>query len=233
MEIDDQNKIKAFWLMPVYHYGTGAVKCWELTIVQIMKDLKSYSEDEDYGSPSRYDIVAVRMGQGQGTRYSLKVKPPKPAAAEVKEAWAKVKPTFDLSRIWKGGDVFGTPEKSEESDGEDYQPFPPKKGTPEEASEFDDPPPAAAAPAPEPEDEKRKALYKGIFGLGKELFPDAKNPEVLKTMLKVLGVNLRSFKAASLPELTLCYSTMQSERERRAKRAAENPPDVTDEDLKF
>lgn len=95
---------KSFMAFPVYNYNEKVVQICELTQKTLMKPLKSYIRNEDYGNPTGYDITVTRSGEGMNTSYTLVASPPKPLSKEVELVWLKNPAECDA--LFINGDCF-------------------------------------------------------------------------------------------------------------------------------
>lgn len=102
-EVGDDG-IKQFMAIKVYNYNEKCIQVLQLSQKTILRDLKSYAENSDYGDPTGYDIEIVRKGDGMNTRYQVIVSPPKPISAEVKKADEAI--DVDPALLFINGDPF-------------------------------------------------------------------------------------------------------------------------------
>jgi len=103
----DPDSIKHFWAMPVWNYDTKSIQILEITQRSIQKAIDSYVKNKNWGSPTEYDILVNRIGEGLDTEYAVTVNPKDPVDGEVIASWNEIKPNFDLNRLFEGGDPFG------------------------------------------------------------------------------------------------------------------------------
>ena len=96
--------VKQFMAVKVYNYNAQDVQVWQVVQKTIMKSLKGYTENEEYGSPTGYDIVISKTGEGKMTRYNLVANPPKALPKEVAEA--DTAQGVDLDALFLNGDPF-------------------------------------------------------------------------------------------------------------------------------
>lgn len=95
-EVDGQ--VKYFWAMVVYNYEAEAIQILQLTQKGIQKAIKEYSQHEDYGRPTTYDLTIKRTGDSMETRYSVIASPPKPLDEEIKKLYKETK--IDLNKLY-------------------------------------------------------------------------------------------------------------------------------------
>lgn len=103
-DIQEPDKIKHFWAMPVWNYQDGKVQVLEITQKGIQTELRRLAKDEDWGSPLNYDVVITKTGEKLETKYSVQPKPAKP----LDEAISKIfkASTINLEALFEGGDPF-------------------------------------------------------------------------------------------------------------------------------
>jgi hypothetical protein len=106
----DPESIKHFWALPVYNYKAGAIQVLEITQKTVLKALKSYAKDQDWGDPRNYDIVITKVGEKLETEYNVMAKPAQPLATEIQIEWEGMQDAFDLNRLYEGKDPFSPDE---------------------------------------------------------------------------------------------------------------------------
>lgn len=99
---------KHFWAMKVWNYKDEMVQILQITQASIQKPIKGYANDEDWGSPTGYDIVVSKSGEGLETEYQVKPKPAKVLDPAIKELCDNVE--VNLSALYEGKDPFETTE---------------------------------------------------------------------------------------------------------------------------
>ena len=96
-----------FWAFPVWDYKTESVKILEVTQVTVMRGIKDYLEDDDYGKdPSKYDFIVIKDESGDKTEYRVKAKPPKPLDEGIMQLYRDL--DIDLTAMYRGEDPFGS-----------------------------------------------------------------------------------------------------------------------------
>jgi hypothetical protein len=105
-EIDKRGS-KHFWAMPVWDYADGSIKVWELTQKTIMGAIQALSVNKKWGNPVHYDLSITAKGDGMDREYSVLPEPRERAAPEIVSAWVALRETFDLTKLFTGGDPFG------------------------------------------------------------------------------------------------------------------------------
>ncbi len=96
---------QAFWAFTAYNYQTRKIEILEVIQVTIMRGMRDYLKDEDYGEdPKKYDFIVVRDESGEKTEYRVKAKPPKELDAGIVRL---VKDTnINLQALFEGKDPF-------------------------------------------------------------------------------------------------------------------------------
>ena len=100
----EPSKIKHFWAFVVYNYATEAIEILQLTQVSIMKAIRDYAQDEDWGNPKGYDIKITRSGQKLDTEYIVSAKPAKELDKEVVKKFEAKK--INLEALYEGKNPF-------------------------------------------------------------------------------------------------------------------------------
>ena len=102
-------KAKHFWAMKVWNYATKEIEILEITQRGIQDDLRSISQNEDWGSPvGRYDLTVEKTGKGTDTTYSVTPHPHKPNSEEIDKA--DKEKFVNLDALFAGEDPFSAPE---------------------------------------------------------------------------------------------------------------------------
>lgn len=99
-------KIKHFRAFPVYNYQTNAIEILELTQTGIMGTIKEYIDNPKWGSPTGYDIIVARTGEGLDTEYTVTVDPKEDLTKEIKEAYESMNIYIDA--LFTGDNPFTT-----------------------------------------------------------------------------------------------------------------------------
>src|SRR3990167_4285809 len=110
-EVDDPSEIKYFWAMPVFDYEDKEIKILEITQKSILKAIKSYANDEDYGNPTGYDIKVTGTGEGLERRYLVTPKPPKKLDPAIIQLYKDME--INLDALFDGDDPFKVSAKKE------------------------------------------------------------------------------------------------------------------------
>lgn len=106
-QVDMGKKIKHFWAFPVWNVDEKLVQVYQITQKSIMDKIKTLTQDEDWGDPTQYGLVISRSGEKLDTKYEVTPKPKTPLPDEALIAWDKVRPTFELEKLFDNGDPFG------------------------------------------------------------------------------------------------------------------------------
>jgi len=123
-EVDQKkDKIKHFWAFAIWNVESKKVQILEITQKTIMDSIKALTQDEDWGDVTGYDIVVTRTGEKLETKYTTTPKPHKELDQEAKNAWAEVKPKFDLNKMFTDENPFGDDDEDDEKkDNTDWDP---------------------------------------------------------------------------------------------------------------
>ncbi len=101
---DPKKPIKHFWAFTVWNYNENSVQILEITQNTIQTSIKNFSEDADWGDPTKYDIKVTRTGESLDTEYTISPKPHKDITPEMLEAISKK--TITLEALFDGKDPF-------------------------------------------------------------------------------------------------------------------------------
>lgn len=103
-ELEDEEKVKHFWAMPVYNYKEEKIQILEITQKGIQKSIKALAKDKDWGSPIGYDLVITKTGQKLETEYQVQPKPAKELEKGIVEAYKGM--FINLDALYLGEDPF-------------------------------------------------------------------------------------------------------------------------------
>lgn len=106
-QVDDPGQLRHFWAMVVWNYEAKKLQVLEITQKGIMKSLKTYAADKDWGNPKGtegYDIVVIREGEKLETKYQVSTKPKKELDKAVTKLYAEA--DINLDALYKGEDPF-------------------------------------------------------------------------------------------------------------------------------
>lgn len=103
-DIEENEKVKHFWALPVWNYQEEQVQILEITQKSIQKAITALAKDKDWGSPTKYDIVITRSGEKLETEYQIQPKPAKDASVEILGAYRHM--SIDVSQLFLGEDPF-------------------------------------------------------------------------------------------------------------------------------
>lgn len=118
-EVDDEDRVKHFWAFPVWNYQEERVQILELTQKSIQKAIKALVADEDWGTPTGYDLVITRSGQKLETEYQVQPKPAKELDKEITKQYNEM--NINLEALFENGDPFeSTNEKVDVDDVPDF-----------------------------------------------------------------------------------------------------------------
>src|SRR3990167_9896089 len=85
--LDEPDKAKHFWAMPVWNYKQEKVQILEITQKGIQRTLRALAKDKEWGSPLEYNISVVRTGESLQTVYETMPSPHKPLDEKIKKAY--------------------------------------------------------------------------------------------------------------------------------------------------
>ena len=102
--INPDRAVKFFWAMIVFNYFANEIQVLQITQKGIIGAIEKLAKDEDWGSPSGYDIKVTRKGEGMDTEYTVNPVPHKPLSADVIQAFND-KPVY-LPSLFEGEDPF-------------------------------------------------------------------------------------------------------------------------------
>lgn len=105
-EINPDERPKHFWAFVVWNYESEMVQILELTQKTIMRAIRAYTKDDDFGDPKGYDIVINREGEGLETEYTTRAKPPKKLDEDIKAAYESM--DINLEALYDGEDPFAS-----------------------------------------------------------------------------------------------------------------------------
>lgn len=108
--LDEDNPPKKFMAMAIIDYADNQVKIWEITQQSIIKAIKAYSGNEDWGNPFTYDLNINKKGESLKTKYTVTPSPKKPLSKELVKA-AQAKPC-NLEALYEGEDPWSETEEN-------------------------------------------------------------------------------------------------------------------------
>jgi hypothetical protein len=97
-----------FWKVPVYDYGTGAIRILSIKQVTVQRPIAELSANEDWGSPTDYDITVTKSGDGFETEYSVVPSPKKPMEKLILDEYKDAK--INMEALLTGDDPFAAPD---------------------------------------------------------------------------------------------------------------------------
>lgn len=83
---DPENPPKKFLALVVFDYSDNAVKILELTQQSVIKAIKAYAANPDWGNPFTYDINVNKTGEGLKTKYTVTPSPKKATSKDIMRA---------------------------------------------------------------------------------------------------------------------------------------------------
>lgn len=123
VEMTEKNSPKHFIAFAVWNYLEKKVQILEVTQSSIYGKINLYSKKASWGDPTQYDFIITKTGEGMATEYEVTPEPKSELAVEAQAAWDKVKSTFDLNKLYEGGDPFSGEEKHSDEINVDDIPF--------------------------------------------------------------------------------------------------------------
>lgn len=105
IRFDDKGKpekIKHFWVVVVYDYGSESVAILEITQATIQRAIHALFQDSDWGHPNGYDIKVTRSGSGIDTDYQVSPVPHKAFDYSYAAGWEEI----DLESLFQQSDPF-------------------------------------------------------------------------------------------------------------------------------
>jgi hypothetical protein len=105
-EVDEEDKIKHFWAMPVWNYQEEKVQILEITQKGIQKSIRAMEKSKDWGSPLEYDILVTKSGQKLETEYQVNPIPPKKLDPAIYVIYENME--INLEALFEGEDPFAS-----------------------------------------------------------------------------------------------------------------------------
>ena len=90
--------------LAVIDHEDETVKILELTQQSIIKAIKAYAANPDWGNPFSYDLTIGKSGEGLKTKYTVQASPKKPLAKNLVST-ANEKPC-NLDALYEGSDPW-------------------------------------------------------------------------------------------------------------------------------
>jgi len=91
----------------VWNYNTEQIEVFVVDKATIWKPLAEYNNNEDWGSPTNYDITITKVGEGRDTTYSVIASPAKALDKQIADKFKSEKESIDLEKIFTGENPFG------------------------------------------------------------------------------------------------------------------------------
>jgi hypothetical protein len=96
-------RMKHFWAMAVWDYGSSSVKLLQITQSTIQNNILGLVRDPDFGHPTKYDLKIARKGKALETEYTvMPLHKPMPEEAIAEYLW---NPVY-LEALLHGADPF-------------------------------------------------------------------------------------------------------------------------------
>ena len=103
-DIDNVEELKYFWAMIVFDYAEERIKILEVTQPSVLKAIKAYARDKDFGDPKEYDFKVTKTGDGKESRYQTIAKPPKKLDSAITQLYRDM--DINLQALFNGSDPF-------------------------------------------------------------------------------------------------------------------------------
>lgn len=97
--------IKPFWAFVVWNYQTETINILEITQISIMRAIKEYVDNPEWGNPKKYDFTVSKTGKLKETRYSVMPSPSKSVDPAIIEQYKSM--SINLNALYAGDDPFG------------------------------------------------------------------------------------------------------------------------------
>ena len=109
---------KYFWFLTIAI--NGEVKFLELKQKTILSQIKSLSDNTEWGEVQDYDITITRSGQDLETQYTVVPNPKKAINADVAKQWADIKARYNPENLFTNGTPL-EPGEEKKQDGKDEE----------------------------------------------------------------------------------------------------------------
>ena len=86
---------KHFWVMPVWNYEAKKVQLLKVTQKTIQIYIKALAANKKWGSPTEYDLIVTRVGEGMETEYTIVADPKETMSKEMIDEYAHMKINWD------------------------------------------------------------------------------------------------------------------------------------------
>ena len=112
---------KYFWFLTIAI--NGEVKFLELKQKTILSQIKSLSDNTEWGEVQDYDITITRSGQDLETQYTVVPNPKKALDADVAKQWADIKARYNPENLFTNGTPLEPGEEKKQDDEDEELPF--------------------------------------------------------------------------------------------------------------
>ena len=112
---------KYFWFLTIAI--NGEVKFLELKQKTILSQIKSLSDNTEWGEVQDYDITITRSGQDLETQYTVVPNPKKAINADVAKQWADIKARYNPENLFTNGTPLEPGEEKKQDDKDEELPF--------------------------------------------------------------------------------------------------------------
>lgn len=111
---DPAQPMKAFWTLHVWDYARSDLYVLEVTQASIIKSLRMYGSDPDWGDFTTYDVKIRKEGSGKDTNYFVTPMPHKPLSQEITDML--IHKPVRLEALYDSGDPWDDLEESQSID---------------------------------------------------------------------------------------------------------------------
>lgn len=118
-DMREDSKIKHFWALVVWNYKEKAVQILQITQATIQRDIGDLVVNPVWGSPTQYDLIVIRRGEGLETKYTTQSEPHKLTPPEILNSYESM--NINLDALFEGKDPFegGSPAAEPASEDEE------------------------------------------------------------------------------------------------------------------
>ena len=118
-EMDRDGKPRHFWAIQIFNISDNEPQIWGMTQRTIQRQIRSFSENPNWGNPVNYVLAVTREGEGLQTTYTIIAEPPiAPPSDQIIEAMknAKIDCREMFANKGKGENPFGALTDEESDD---------------------------------------------------------------------------------------------------------------------
>jgi hypothetical protein len=119
---DPERPPRHFWAFIIWDYKSESLQIMEVTQTTIQDAIYGLQLDEQWGSPTGYDINVSRKGEKMETKYQVIPSPPQQVCQEAQTAYTES--SIELQALFVGGDPFDEENKQNENQSIEEEPIP-------------------------------------------------------------------------------------------------------------